>query len=675
MQHIPRYAKKQIFDNIKERIGAWYRSAMRHADDPRPFMCVDRDLLNSDESNLKKQFPSSDFDFVEPKNMGYVPAVLTFVCNHCKRVQSFKHLGDFEKNKKKLARQGCSGQARLCHWRQLDVIFVHPNGNYLQPFPWRYNYNENTEDVFEGDRHCKNCGSDKVCLNERSPQLSNRFFACADCGVPKTSQWIQNDREWLRRFKGTSERMIADIRMKAISYRANSVHYPQQDMVIDFGKNKRLEILSDVSDKGLISTLEEIFSFPSTSVPENVVEQQVIEKFGENEWKEYKQNVDYVKNEELPKSISKSLMKGIRETEQKWGKSGIASSHTSMPVQLLNNLKNRRELFSYRYDPFRLLIEHRALLDKIVSNQVMENGQQYYTPMDDLDQHIGPDRLAIRNELNKKHRRIMDSSGIDTIGLVRKFETLQYSFGFTRVDSRPVTKYINNRKAPVRLKLFDKTLIDEQRKHPIFTLKQINEAIYVRLKRTVVVEWLKSLNTGVDVDEQMIGAQYLETVPPMGTFLDELSNESLNGPSMPLALYSLLHTYAHHVMYAISDFSGLGVGSLGEYLFPADLAFVVYRRGMTMDLGNLTSMLRNESTAFLRYLENRTNLECGSGSLCISRGGACPDCLLIPEVSCIAQNKLLSRTLLVGKGHPGNYGFDANIQGFLDATQRVSLHI
>ena len=672
MQHIPSYAKEQIFDNISERISTWYRSAMQNADDPRPFMCVDQDLLNSGKTDLNGQLNRSQFDFVDPKNMGYFPTLLTFVCNHCKRVQSFKDIGDFNKKKTALTGHTCCESGRSCHWRQLDIVFVHPNGNYLKPEPWRYNYNENNGQIYEEDKHCKHCGSDKVCLNERSPQLSNRFYFCADCEAPRESQWIQNDKEWLRKFQGIGNRVAADIRMKAISYRANSVHYPQQDMVIDFGQNERLEILSDISNEKLIKAVVNMFSFPTILIPDNIVKEKVLEQLGEEAWREYEQKVDFIKGPGLPESVTKSLKEAITKTKRKWEKMGISSSHVQLPEKLRRNLEKRRELFSHRYDPFRLLIEHRALLDQIVSNQIMENGQRYYTSLDNLDQYIGPDKPAMRDALNSEHRMSMDSSGIETTGLVRKFETLQYSFGFTRVDSKPVTKYINARKAPVRLKLFDKTMIDEQQKHPIFTLKQNNEAIYVRLNKKVVVEWLRRLDTKAEISEELLGAQYLESAPPMSAFLDNLPHESLEGPSMPLAVYSLLHTYAHHVMYAISDFSGLGVGSLGEYLFPANLAFIVYRRGMTTDLGNLTSMLRNNAPAFLKYLEDRTNLGCGSGSLCISRGGACPDCILIPEVSCIAQNKLLSRSVLVGRGHPANYGFNTNIEGFLDVAQQMN---
>ncbi len=674
------YAKEQIYSSIDERIKAWYRTAMQNADDPLPFMCVDRDLLNAEETDIDDRLNISQFDFAEPKDMGYIPSVLTFVCNQCKRVLTFKNIADFDKKKDLMGRINCSKIDQQCHWRQLDIVFVHPNGNYNQPEPWRYNYSNRTNDVYKGDTRCSNCNSEKVCLNERSPQLSNRYYYCADCGAPRDTQWIQNDIEWLKKFRGIQNRQAADIRMKAVSYRANSVHYPLQDMTIDFGKNERLATLNDVTNQQMKIAVSDAFSFPVTRIPEKEFETKVVDKYGPGEWNSYKTLViklDDFKNgpeatDEAYTSVINALENARQEKEEGWAKSGIVSKQVDLPPKLTKSLEERRDLFSHRYDPFRLLIEHRALLDQIVSDQLMDNGIPYYTAMDHLDQYIGPDDPKEREVLNVAHRKIMDHSGIDTIGLVRKFETLQYSFGFTRVDSKPVTKYINNRIAPVRLKLFEKTQIDEEQKHPIFTLKQNNEAIYVRLKEEVIREWLTRLNTNEGMQSSSIGAQYLEAVPPMGTFLDNLPHEDLNGPSMPLALYSLLHTYAHHVMYAISDFSGLGVGSLGEYIFPADLSFIVYRRGMTMDLGNLTSMLRNNAPAFLKYIEDRTSLGCGSGSLCISRGGACPDCLLIPEVSCITQNKLLSRALLIGKGHPNSYGFKDRIEGYLDVAQEMN---
>lgn len=120
-------------------------------------------------------------------------------------------------------------------------------------------------------------------------------------------------------------------------------------------------------------------------------------------------------------------------------------------------------------------------------------------------------------------------------------------------------------------------------------------------------------------------------------------------------LYTLLHTYAHVFMRAISEFSGLDLGSISEYLFPADLAFVVYRNGTTMDLGNLSALWRNFNNMFLEHILQPKTLMCGSGSLCDTnphKPGACPDCVMVPETSCLASNQLLSRSVLRGGPAP-----------------------
>ena len=103
--------------------------------------------------------------------------------------------------------------------------------------------------------------------------------------------------------------------------------------------------------------------------------------------------------------------------------------------------------------------------------------------------------------------------------------------------------------------------------------------------------------------------------------------------------YALLHSYSHYIMQGIQQFSGLDLGSIGEYLFPCDLGFVVYRNGMTLDLGDLSALCRNHHEAFLSYLRNfPTSLGCNLSNLCMTKGGACPDCTMIPEVICLTAN-------------------------------------
>ena len=85
---------------------------------------------------------------------------------------------------------------------------------------------------------------------------------------------------------------------------------------------------------------------------------------------------------------------------------------------------------------------------------------------------------------------------------------------------------------------------------------------------------------------------------------------------------------AHHFAQAVVEYSDLEHRSIGEYIFPADLAFLVYPKGVTPDLGNLSAMWRNQALAiFERLLSDRT-LKCDSGTLCDQRGGVMAACFL-----------------------------------------------
>jgi hypothetical protein len=222
---------------------------------------------------------------------------------------------------------------------------------------------------------------------------------------------------------------------------------------------------------------------------------------------------------------------------------------------------------------------------------------------------------------------------------------------------------------PVRLHLFDPL---RSGKRPIYVVTQENEALYVQLDARMVYKWLGSIGT-VDLPiwdadgDVFFGGKLLEIAQPFGRYFSRLKEEDASSYRY---VYTLLHTYAHMCIKNIAELSGLDLGSLGEYLFPADLAFVVYRNGTTMDLGNLSSLWRNENNRFIARMLEAPSHRCNSGSLCDFSGGACPDCIMVPETSCIAQNRLLSRAVLKGGVAPREDATHKHqrIQGFLEVV-------
>jgi hypothetical protein len=272
-------------------------------------------------------------------------------------------------------------------------------------------------------------------------------------------------------------------------------------------------------------------------------------------------------------------------------------------------------------------------------------------------------------------KQLLAKLGIEEMGLIREFDLCRFTFGFTRVQSVPFFEK-RNQNMPVRLNLLPSL---DNNKKPIYAITQANEAIYTRLDPQQVYRWLLAVHPR-DVFEwtkensERIGAHLLERAVPFGRFLVALEK---NGPALAyIYTYTLLHTYAHVFMKAIAEYSGLDLGSLGEYIFPADLAFVLYRNGTTIDLGNLSSLWRNNNIRFLSSLLEPKALLCNSGSLCDQLSfGACPDCIMVPETSCIAANQLLSRSVLRTGEAPREDGDHRNqhIRGYLESVNGTSL--
>ena len=70
---------------------------------------------------------------------------------------------------------------------------------------------------------------------------------------------------------------------------------------------------------------------------------------------------------------------------------------------------------------------------------------------------------------------------------------------------------------------------------------------------------------------------------------------------------------------------------------------------------------------------NPLSLRSGSESVYTYRGGACPDCVLIPESACTTRNELLSRSVLIGRGAPRWDALSSPSDGLLERLA-IRLH-
>jgi hypothetical protein len=238
---------------------------------------------------------------------------------------------------------------------------------------------------------------------------------------------------------------------------------------------------------------------------------------------------------------------------------------------------------------------------------------------------------------------------------------------------------------PVRLRLFDRVEVGDAARHPVLCLLQSNEGFYVRLDEGTVREWLtiNGIQLAPTIAGVRLGGSLIEEFAAIegdptarfSRFLDEYRREGAVARQAYPFVYTLLHTMAHHLIGVSASMSGLDLGSFGEHIFAPDLALLVYRRGMTMDLGNLSSMWRDRGdpaygNEVLDRMVNPVSLRCGSESVCNHRGGACPDCVLIPESACLTRNELLSRSVLIGRGAPRWDGLGAQLTGYYEIAGR-----
>lgn len=681
----------QIFERINELGRAWFNTAMSardgNTDKPRVMsrQCVDAGLLDSTFSNF--QMPGQDRIYLcRPSHMEYTPAPLSFVCRTCGFFKDYENLNKLDKGLPFLTAEHCQNPKTKgnCDWEQLDVIFVHWSGRWETAFPGQWQWNDRLGKVVKRRDSCV-CGSELFRLNRRAAGIGDWFFECASCDKPLSPKWLQNDPDTLRMI-GTNmaPERLTEVRMQATPYRASSAYYVKSDLFIDFkdGSQDLLFRLRPGREEELKDFVAKNYGFSAQAATDDDVERVCAGKSEcIKDLADYRAAVNQIRTVEAQLSampaemreMIKGLLQQAYDNRQRilddLRRRAILIPQADLPTGVLEGIRQRQTIFASKFDPFRLAIEHATLKNTRLDVETRKNGKKPYVSFTRLDEDLAPEDHEQTETQQTLTRSLLDKLGLEDMGLIREFDLCRFSFGYSRMESTPVLRDKRGMDMPVRLNLFPPVKLDST-KYPVYVVQQGNEALYVRLNGEVVLRWLKSLNCpdmftlhdGEKIGAGILGCAHTQRMSP---FLDKLQEGEK--PSVYFYLYTLLHSYSHLLMRHVSEYSGLDLGSLGEYIFPADLAFVVYRNGTTMDLGNLSAMWRNSGTAMLATMLGPKATQCGTGSLCTHRGGACPDCVMMPETSCIASNKLLSRSVLQSVG--GRPRFDTrkgSIRGYLE---------
>jgi len=687
--------RKQIQIHFKEATRSWLNRALKAnkplssvEEEPYANLCLDDLLL---DENMQYRYRESDFMYLPGNKMSAELAPLSFICNRCNKFVSFSSAYEFKKNGASELGGYCpeSSEQSACQWSQVDVIFVHWSGDWMPVTPDNYEYSKN-----EGVRLRRNpcdCQSNEWKLKTDKNAIGSWEFVCANpsCGATHASKYARktspstlailgnqlNKEELSRRFRQLS--------MKPVSYRANSSYYVHSMTFVlmpDAGENLERAMLEDESLRkevakilGCLSLTDDPEQIANLLDPHSIYRTKILDSSQLlNELTSSRQQA--ATPDEFAEKIASNLRDQITEAIQSAIEAGELAQDVDLPPSIEEFLSQRKEMYPTQYDPFRLLIEHKALEKVRLLSAGDEFSRKPFVPFTKLDEHLSPKDPSKKNQLERQTQDYFGKLGIETMGLIREFPLCKFSYGYTRVSHTPIyeDKGSGNEPAlyPVRLNLFPR--IPKQYKRPIYVITQKNEAFYVRLDPKSVYQWLKTLKLDDLFDwapssgREGFSKGLLSRLQPFGQYLSSVRRES--GSLTYYYVYTLLHSYSHLVMQSMAEYSGLDIGSLSEYLFPGDLAFVIYRNGTTEDLGNLSALWRNNNLDVLKTLFDPSSLVCNSGSLCDvrhSHPGACPACIMIPETSCLTSNQLLSRSVIRGGKRPREDGGSENIEGFI----------
>lgn len=645
--------QRQLFELLGEFVQNWHDRAMACRQSPQvlPEQCLDAAFL--DHKNEPK-IDSGRFLLNRPSRIGFMPDPLVFVCSECQRLVEFQDVIELDRRwSSEESRRDCRASESGRHgWRQIDVVFAHWAGSYAGLSPARVVMDSNGH--IDALRTCPNCGNEEYQLvTNSSPFFSDWRFQCTNCLSGK--EIVQADRETLALLKPRMDAGMGNLpkewNMLPVSYRASSVYYVQRDSFIVF-KNADVALLLGIGRRSeLVKALMKFFEFPGGELTNEEVLRQLKSNGRAAEAKTYEDLAEILSF--LPPAKRAVIESQLTSLQSQYQQEGFVAVQRKDSPRLVAQVEDSQE-WARRYNPIRLALEHASLRSEIIDREGSDPSLPAIsvTNPDVLD--IEQDDFQERQLYISRVGDSLDRLGLTEMVLIRGLDICEFSFGYSRVSSNPWTT-IKDREMPVRLKAFDHV---EPNKRPIYVLEQKNEGIYVRLNEARVRRWLERNGLPMIDDEgpARIGGTYLLDYVDFGRFLVNYK-EGTSGPkterSIPNYIYLLLHTMTHHLTQALVEYSGLEHGSLGEYIFPADLSFLVYRRGMTPDLGNLSAMWRNYGVTILEDLLSDRSLRCDAGSLCDQRGGACPACIMAPEIACVTSNNLLCRAALNGGPAPG----------------------
>lgn len=309
-----------------------------------------------------------------------------------------------------------------------------------------------------------------------------------------------------------------------------------------------------------------------------------------------------------------------------------AASEESPGGKAIEMVKSRlNDTFYLDSSPSRRLVEHIALLDStditdlsMVTNRLRQRGAKEQA-----------------NTLELASLEAMQKLGLANIQVINDFPIAIAAIGYTRVAKDPNRSVLNPFPA------------DSGGKVPLFVIPSETEGLWFKLNPVRVTDWLIKNNfavgplpeTEVDSWAWLVNHVHWEKLEP---------KTSVSG--IEQAIITLLHTMSHVLIQRV-EWSGFSSSSIGEYLMPETLSFIIFaNRFAESKIGGLTTLFEQRLPYWLEDTAQASR-DCVYDPLCREDGGSCVSCLY-REHNCPFFNRHLSRAVLYGGALPpeGSFG-------------------
>jgi hypothetical protein len=524
---------------------------------------------------------------------------LLFECANptCRRVVSYQTITQASNGNPELKCRVCNSRLK-----QLHHVLIHPCGairSFVVP-------------------RCRQHGYDHMWLDTRGSQKYSLFrWSCRKCSFQ--CPIIYGD---------CKECSLPDQTMRPVVHRASAAYYAQYLTMINLPGRDLARILADPERHWLaIAAYLRLFE----QGPDNRLIDLVSSPQGQTADQEGIAAFErLIKN--APASRRASLQAQLAALQQEV--SGLGGDNRSLIINRAKELVTLQE---------RALEDAgQELLELVRPSETMQ-----ITTLEQLRQRADqemPGRLPL---YRYAYPQALKDAGLADVRLIGDFPITTVVIGYTR-NQRDTGEAI--------IRSFSRLRQDDPRT-PLFVDTIETEALLFHLDPARVLRWLicNKLTTGTmpdATDESAIRAWLLNRIGSVNPF-DEIPDEQV----ITRAVYGLVHSFSHLVLRQAVIQSGFDRTSLGEYLFPRALSFVLYSNNRSrFTIGGLYTLFEQTLDEHLRAVIDKSQT-CFHDPLCLGEKGACHVCMHVSELSCQHFNRNLSRKYLFGRIEPDGSEF------------------